>query len=66
MVNGRLVNGFVWSPTMLMGISPKISYYCGNCRHHNTTRLSVAALKRRMAYACCELCGETNDLRLHI
>lgn len=64
MVNARSVSGWEISPTMLVGISPKFSYYCGHCGKYNSTRISVEAIRRGRPYTCCARCGTVNNLNL--
>lgn len=54
MVNARNVNGWNMSISMLIGMSPKISFNCGACRKYNETRLSMKAVSRKshMPFVC--------------
>lgn len=64
MVNARNVSGWAWSVSILGGMSPKITYNCGECGRRNQTRLSMTAITKKRAYTVCAHCGEVNDTRL--
>ena len=45
---------------MLVGISPKIAYYCGKCSKYNTGRFDSNSYDREGGHLRCAHCGTEN------
>ena len=66
MVDAKNVDGWSISPSMIFGLTPKISYRCGACGKYNEIRLSLEAVSNKKAYVICSKCGEVNDTKLRL
>jgi len=57
---------WTWSPFMLVGISPKIEYYCGECGKYNTGRFDSNSYDREGGHLRCSHCGTENIIPVSV
>ena len=46
-------SAWTWSPTMLLGISPKFEYLCGKCGKYNKGRFTAKTYDRKGGHLWC-------------
>jgi DNA-directed RNA polymerase subunit RPC12/RpoP len=55
-----------WSPTMLIGVSPKFEYICGKCGKYNNGRFTSNTYDRKGGHLWCSHCGEENIIPVKV
>ena len=51
---------------MLVGISPKIEYYCGECGKYNKGRFDTNSYDREGGHLKCAHCGTENIIPVKV
>lgn len=55
-----------WSPWILLGMTPKITFECGSCSAINDAHLSIQAIKNNKQHIFCGNCRQVNRVPVEL